>query len=149
MLKAHVNEHRTGATRGILEEIGKTGVGRRGWVKRFRVIVRPRGWLGAANLQFGAEKRTLRQTETVTLPPHPLGGVGGSQKSAGKKNPPDQTKDGVVQRRCHSVQMHTNEDSSPYPRLLITHKKTELTSPLIYFWQNGVTPRERVSTQYM
>lgn len=30
------------------------------------------------------------------------------------KIPPDQTKDGVVQRRCHSVQMHTSEDSSLY-----------------------------------
>lgn len=48
-----------------------------GWVKRFRVIVRPAAETGAVILQFGAEKRPLRQTERVTLPPHPLDGTGG------------------------------------------------------------------------
>lgn len=71
-----------GASRWILEGIGKKGVGTQGWVERFRIIVRPVAGLGAAIIHFGAEKRTLRQTERVTLPPHPLGGAGGSQKCA-------------------------------------------------------------------
>lgn len=65
-------------------------------------------WTGAGFLQIEAEKRPLTQTEKETLPPHPLDGAGGS------KTPPDQTKDGAVQRRCHSVQMHTNGDSGPF-----------------------------------
>lgn len=59
----------------------------RGRVKRFRVIVRPVPERRAVILQFGAEKRTLRQTERVTLPPHPLGGAGGPHKGA--EIPPD------------------------------------------------------------
>lgn len=79
-------------SRWMLEGIGKKGVGTRGWVKRFRVIVRPVAGSGATILQCGAEKRTLRQTERVTLPPHPLGGAGGSQKTAEKYH---QTKPGM------------------------------------------------------
>lgn len=40
------------------------------------------------------------------------------------KMPPDQTTDGAVQRRCHSVQMHTNGDSGPFlPSSLHTSRK--------------------------
>lgn len=61
----------------ILNLTGKKGTGMQGWVKRFRVIVRPVAETGAVILQFDAEKRPLRQTERVTLPPHPLDGTGG------------------------------------------------------------------------
>ncbi len=43
------------------------------------------------------------------------------------KIPPDQTRDGVVQRRCHSVQMHTNEDSSPYLPSSLHTSRQQLT----------------------
>ena len=57
------------ATRWILEGIGKKGVGTHGRVERFRFATGPRCWSEAVILQFGAEKRTLRQTETLTLSP--------------------------------------------------------------------------------
>lgn len=94
-----------------MEVIGKKDVGMQGWVKRFRVIVRPVAETGAVTLPFGAEKRTLRKTERVTLPP--IHWVVLVNHERVLKIPPDQTKDGAVQRRCHSVQMHTNEDSRP------------------------------------
>lgn len=77
----------------------------------FQVIVRPVAGSGSVSLQFGAEKRTLTQTERVTLPP--IHWVVLVVYKRVLKTPPDQTKDGVVQRRCHSVQMHTNGDSRP------------------------------------
>lgn len=68
------------------------------------------GWKGLWS--SSSEQRTLRQTERVTLPPiHWVVLVG---RKTMLKIPPDQTKDGAVQRRCHSVQMHTNEDSRRY-----------------------------------
>lgn len=57
-----------------------------------------------------AEKRTLRQTETETL--SLIHGVELGGHTKGLDPPPALAEDGVVQRRCHSVQMHTNEDSS-------------------------------------
>lgn len=45
--------------------VGKVGAGERG----FKVTLWPWVGEGAAVLQFGAEKRTLIQTESVTLPP--------------------------------------------------------------------------------
>lgn len=62
---------------------GKEGAGKQGWVKRLRVV-RPAAGKGAAVLQFGAEKRTLIQTERMTLPLHPLDGAGGSQNAQKK-----------------------------------------------------------------
>lgn len=41
--------------------------------------------------------------------------------------PPDQTKDGAVQRRCHSVQMHTNEDSRRYLLSSLHTSREQLT----------------------
>ncbi len=73
--------------------------------------VRPVTERGAVILQLGAEKRPLTQTERVTL--SPIHWVVLVDNKRVLKTPPDQTKDGVVQRRCHSVQMHTNEDSRP------------------------------------
>lgn len=76
-------------------------------------------------LQSGArEENSETDRDSDSAPPiHWVELVG--HKSVEKKTPPDQTKDGVVQRRCHSVQMHTNEDSSPsQPPLLVTHKQT-------------------------
>lgn len=62
-------------------------------------------WLRAATLHCEAEKRTLRQTETVTLSPHPEWSRWGAPKR--RALPPNQTEDGAVQRRCHSVQKRT------------------------------------------
>lgn len=62
-------------------------------------------WLRAATLHCEAEKRTLRQTETVTLSPHPEWSRWGAPKR--RALPPNQTEDGAVQRRRHSVQKRT------------------------------------------
>lgn len=60
-------------SRRILEGTGKRVVGRQGQEKRFRVTDWPLAGTGAVTLQFGAEKRTLIQTERVTLPPPSTG----------------------------------------------------------------------------
>lgn len=45
------------------------------------------------------------------------------------ETPPDQTTDGAVQRRCHSVQTHTNGDSRPFlPSSLHTSRGAESES---------------------
>lgn len=61
--------------------------------------------------RFGAEKRTLRQTETVTLPPMLWVVLVGPAVCVG--TPPGQARDGDVQRRCYSVHINTCEDSGP------------------------------------
>lgn len=125
--------HWIGASGWILEGMWKKDVGTRGWVKRLRVIVRPVAGSGAVILQFGAEKRTLRQTERVTLPPHPEGGAGGSQKSAEKYH---QTKprmglyrDGATLYKCTPTKTaaltspphYTQADSSSLYTDLVLH----------------------------
>lgn len=62
--------------------------------------------------------------------PHPPGGAGGPQECHGNK-PPDHTEDGVVQRRCHSVQMHADGDSRPWPLLFATHEQTTAHSTVL------------------
>lgn len=127
--------HSIGASGWILEGIGKKDVGTRGRVKSFRVTVRPVAGSGAVILQFGAEKRTLRQTERVTLPPHPLGGAGGSQKSAENTTRPNQG-----WGRTETVPLCTNAHQrrqQPLPPLLITHKQT--AAHFIVIWSYTTT----------
>lgn len=115
-------------SRGFKVDLGgnrREGCWNKGVGEMFQVIVRPVAGSGSVSLQFGAEKRTLTQTERVTLPPiHWVVLVVYKQVL---KTPPDQTKDGVVQRRCHSVQMHTNGDSRPYLPSSLHTSRLQLT----------------------
>lgn len=113
-------------------------MGTRGWVKRFRVIVRPVAGSGATILQCGAEKRTLRQTERVTLPPHPLGGAGGSQKTAENTTRPNQGW-GCTETVPLCTNAHQRRQQ-PLPPLLITHKQTAAHFIVfIVYWSHSST----------
>lgn len=120
--KSYKHRHSVGASWWILEGIGKKGVGTWGWVKRFRVIVRPVAGTGAVVLQFGAEKRTLIQTERVTLPP-----IHWVVLVAHKRVLTNTTRPNQGWSCTETVPLCTNAHQrrqQTFPPLLITHKQT-------------------------
>lgn len=94
----------------LLERLERKGVGTQGgWVKQVRVTEGcdlNRSWVPSRRSR---EETSDKDRERDSASP-----------STGRrwwiKAPPDQTTDGAVQRRCHSVQMHTNGGSRPFLR---------------------------------
>lgn len=78
------------STKWIWEGIGKKGVGKKGWVRRFRVIVRPVADQELRSSNRSREENSETDRDSDSAPPHPLGGAGGSQKSAQTPTRPDQ-----------------------------------------------------------
>lgn len=104
----------------LLERVERKCVGTQGWVKRVRVT---EGW--DLNRSWVPSVRSREETSDKDRERD------SASPSTGQhwwiKAPPDQTTDGAVQRRCHSVQMHTNGDSRPFlPSSLHTSREAWL-----------------------
>lgn len=104
----------------LLERVEGKGVGTQGWVKRVRGTEGcdlNRSWVPSVRSR---EETSDKDRERDSASP-----------STGRhwwiQGPPDQTTDGAVQRRCHSVQMHTNGGSRPFlPSSLHTSRGASL-----------------------